>query len=112
SVVPGPNLGPKFSEQWPYPEPYDEVKAAPENYKLLYEDGKLRFFEVMIRPGETTPVHGTPYPAILAFNAITDPADVIDKPLDPSSPLNGQGAGHGKAPSTQNLKVPTCMTSA
>jgi len=111
-VVPGPALGPKFSEQWPYALAYDSIQAAPNNYKLLYEDGKIRLLEVMIRPGETTPMHGSPYPSVLAFNAITNPADVTDKPLDPSSPLNGQGAGHGRPPSTHNLKVPTCMTTA
>ncbi len=111
-LVPGPTLGPKFSEQWPYPIVYDSIQAAPNNYKLLYEDGKMRLLEVMIRPGETTPIHGSPYPAVLAFNTITNPADVTDTKLDPSSPLNGQGAGHGKPPSTHDLKVPTCTTMA
>src|SRR5579859_6843354 len=95
NLVPAPPLGPKLSDQWPYPIAYDSIQAAPENYKLLFEDGKMRLLEVKIRPGETTPMHGTPYPAVVAFNAISgNPADVADKPLDPSSPLNGQGAGN------------------
>lgn len=112
-LVPGPTLGPNFSEQWPYPIVYDSIQAAPNNYKLLFEDGKIRLLEVTIRPGETTPMHGSPYPAVLAFNAISgNPADVTDKMLDPASPLNGQGAGHGGPPTVHNLKVPTCMTTA
>jgi hypothetical protein len=109
-LVPSPALGPNFSEQWPYPIVYDSIQAAPNNYKLLYEDGKMRLLEVSIRPGETTPMHGNPYPSVLAFNAIGDPAKISDTKLDPNSPLNGQGAGQGRAPSVDNLKVPTCTT--
>jgi hypothetical protein len=48
----------KMSEQWPYPPEYDSVLAAPNNYRLLYEDGHVRLLEVAVRPGETTPGHG------------------------------------------------------
>jgi len=72
----------------------------------------MRLLEVTVRPGETTPMHGSPYPAVLAFNAIYNPADITEKTLDPSSPLNGQGAGHGGPPKVYNLKVPTCVTTA
>jgi hypothetical protein len=109
-LSPGPALGPKFSEQWPYPIAYDAIQAAPANYKLLFEDGKMRLIEVSIRPGETTPMHGSPYPAVLAFNTITNSADITDTKLDPASPLNGQGSGWGKAPHLYNLKVPLCET--
>jgi hypothetical protein len=113
NLMPGPALGPKFSAQWPYPIAYDSIQAAPENYKLLFEDGKIRLVEATIRPGETTPMHGSPYPAVVAFNAISgNPADVTDTPLDPSSPLNGQGAGHAPPPKLHNLTVPICMTTA
>jgi len=111
-LTPGPALGPNFSEQWPYPIVYDSIQAAPNNYKLLYEDGKMRLLEVNIRPGETTPMHGSPYPSVMAFNSITDPTKITDTKLDANSPLNGQGAGQGRAPSVDNLKVPTCMTMA
>ena len=111
-LVPGKALGPNFSEQWPYPIVYDSIQAAPNNYKLLFEDGKMRLLEVTIRPGETTPMHGSPYPAVLAFNAINNPAGITDKSLDPASPLNGQGSGKAGPPKVYNLKVPTCMTTA
>jgi mannose-6-phosphate isomerase-like protein (cupin superfamily) len=112
-IVRGPAPGPNFSEQWPYPIVYDSIQAAPNNYRLLFENEKMRLLEVTVRPGETTPMHGHPYPSVLTFNAISgDPALVTDKKLDPASPLNGQGAGHGGAPKVFNLKAPTCSTMA
>lgn len=111
-LVRGPALGPNVSEKWPYPLVYDSIQAAPNNFRLLYEDGKIRLIEVFIRPGETTPMHGYLYPAVLAFNTTTDPSLITDTNLDPASPLKGQGSGFGRAPNVHNMKVPTCMTTA
>ena len=109
--VPEPALGPNVSEQWPYSWLYDSVLAAPGNYRLLYEDGHVRRLEVAVRPGETTPLHGHPYPSVLAFDAdAPDPRDIVDTQLDPASPLNGQGAGHAPPPSVLNMTAPTCST--
>lgn len=103
----------KFSEQWPYPVAYDSVNAAPNNYKLLWEDGKLRLIEVIIRPGETTPLHGNPYPAVLAYNGdLGDASLVTETWRDPRSPLNGKGGGHAGPPHNHNLKSPSCGTIA
>ena len=111
NLQPGPPLGPNISEQWPFPLAYDSVVAAPNNYRLLYEDGHVRLLEVTVRPGETTPMHGHPYAAVLAFNAVLpDPSEIADTKLAPDSPLNGQGAGHAPPPSVFNMKVPTCTT--
>ena len=111
NLRPGPALGPNFSEQWPYSRLYDSVLAAPDNYQLLYEDGHVRLLEVSVRPGETTPMHGHPYPAVLAFDAVeADPREIVDTKLDPNSPLTGQGAGHGPAPSMFHMTAPTCAT--
>jgi mannose-6-phosphate isomerase-like protein (cupin superfamily) len=110
-VSPGPAMGPNVSEQWPYSRTYDSVLAAPDNYRTLYEDGHVRLIEVSIRPGETTPIHGHPYASVLAFDAVAaDPRQVIDTKLDPDDPRNGQGAGHGAAPSVLNMTAPTCTT--
>jgi hypothetical protein len=45
TIVPTPGTagGAKLSEKWPYPIAYDEIQAAPSNYKLLFEDQKLRY---------------------------------------------------------------------
>ena len=98
-----------FTEAWPYSRLYDSVLAAPNNYQLLYEDSHVRLLEVAVRPGETTPMHGHPYASVLAFDAVAiDPREVSDAKLDPRSPLNGQGAGHGAAPSAFDMTAPTC----
>jgi hypothetical protein len=110
-LVPGPNLGPNFSKEWPYPIVYDGIQAAPNNYKLLFEDQHLRFVEVIVRPGETTPMHGDPYTSVLAIGSISgDPSSVTYTKLEANSPLNGQGSGHGAAPTIMNMKVPLCET--
>jgi hypothetical protein len=88
---------------------YDSLLAAPNNYQLLYEDSHVRLLEVAVRPGETTPMHGHPYASVLAFDAAAiDPQKIFDTKLDPHSPLNGQGAGHGPAPSVFDMTGPTC----
>ncbi len=97
----------KFSEQWPYPIAYDSYKAAPNNYKLLYEDDHVRLIEVMIRPGETENMAGDPYPSVIATDAVSG-TQGEDHPLDAKSLLNGQGAGQGAAPA--GLEAPTCST--
>ena len=103
--------GPRISAQWPYPIAYDSIFAAPNNYRLLFEDGKIRLLEVTVRPGETTPLHGNPYPAVLAYNGnLPDAALVTETFLDPKSPLNGQGGGHSGPPTLHGLKSPTCAT--
>jgi len=108
-----PGLGPKLSEGWPYPLDYDSEVAAPNNYRVLYEDGHVRLVEVAVRPGETTPMHGNPYASVLAFNAVgPDKQDIVNTMLDPKASLSGQGAGHGPAPTVFNMKEPTCETLA
>ena len=111
NLKPGPALGPNFSVEWPYSRLYDSVLAAPDNYRLLYEDGHVRLLEVTVRPGEITPMHGHPYASVLAFDAVeADPREIVDTKLDPKSPLNGEKAGHGPAPSVFDMKSPTCET--
>jgi hypothetical protein len=95
--------GDKFSESWPYPQAYDSLLAAPNNYRLLYEDGHVRLLEVTVRPSEITPTHGNPYPSVLAFNtAAVDQREIFDTKL----------AGEGPAPSVFNMTAPTCATVA
>jgi hypothetical protein len=112
SPVPENRRDSKRQGGWPYPISYDSIVAAPNNYRLLYEDGHVRLLEVAVRPGETTPMHGHPYAAVLTYNAVIDTANVTEMQLDSKSPLNGQGAGHGPAPGILDMKVPTCTTTA
>ena len=106
NLTPGPALGPHFFGAMALFAPFTiRCSAAPDDYQLLYEDGHVRLLEVTVRPGETTPTHGHPYASVLAFD--TDPrsaAKSVDTKLSiRTAPLNGQGAGHGLAPSIFNM---------
>jgi hypothetical protein len=97
---------------WPFPAGLEATRAAPSNYRVVYADSHIRLVEVLIRPGETAPRAGSPYPAVLAFDtpqpnvaggatiAISDEARsdsfAVDRPR--------QSAG---APLTWNF--PTCQ---
>ncbi len=112
-VEAGAAAGNGLSQEWPYSPEYDSVVAAPNNYRLLYEDGHVRLLEVTVRPGETTPAHGNPYASVLAFNTLAvDEREIVETKLDLRAPLNEHRAGHGPAPSAFNMKVPTCETVA
>jgi hypothetical protein len=102
-------FGPAFSSAWPYPIGYDSLLAAPSNERLLFEDDHIRFVEVTIRPGETEPMSGDPYPSVVAMDTPLGHS-FEDKLLDPNSPLNGQGAGFGGPP--PGFDAPTCTSSA
>lgn len=82
--------GPNLSAAWPYPASLDSYKASPNTNRLLWEDGKMRLIEVLIRPGETEAMHGNPYPSVLAFDADSGVSPTV-KFMDAKSPLNGQG---------------------
>jgi hypothetical protein len=96
---------------WNYPKTYDSIVAAPDNNRLLFEDNKLRFIEVTIPPSTTEPINGQPYPAVYLYDRPQpDPSLITDTKTDPSSPLNGQGAGHGTPPA--GMDGPSCDTMA
>src|ERR1700689_4027067 len=85
--------------EWNYDKSYDSVVAASNNNKLLFEDAKMRLIEVTIQPGTTEPMNGQPYPSVYLYDRPQpESAYITDTKMDPSSPLNGQGAGHGAPP--------------
>lgn len=100
--------GAKLSAQWPYAAGYDSFLAAPNNYKLLYETDHVRLLEVSIRPGETTPMHGHPYPGVYAMDSITGEAPVTVHYLDAKSALNGQDRS-AETRST-GMAAPACLS--
>ena len=93
---------------WPYADAYDEVTAAGEAYRVRYEDDHIRLVEVGVVPGAHTKMHGDPYAAVIAMDSPSPKTE--DVLLDPSSQLNGQGAGH--APPPQGLQYPLGETQA
>lgn len=82
----------------------DSISAAPDNYRLLYEDQHVRLLEVTVRPGETTRPHSNPYASVLALNTVIDEKSIVD--------AHGPAPGHAPAPSVFDMKVPTCTTMA
>jgi hypothetical protein len=119
-LVPGPQLGKPFSKDFPYPLAYDSYKAAPNNHYLRYEDGHVRFIEVVIRPGEKENMHGHPYPSVFAFDgapifarqtagaSTNERPRGRDTPLDPNSPFNSPTGGSAAAP--EGYTAPSCTT--
>jgi hypothetical protein len=117
-ALPRPNAptseGANVSPQWPYPAAYEEVQAAPGNFRILYQNDDVRLVEVSIRPGEKVPMAGNAYPAVLAFDsliafdAIYNHIGVSERELDPGSSLNGKGDGAALPPI--GWKLPRCVT--
>jgi hypothetical protein len=97
----------KNPDAWPYPDAYDSVIAAGEVNHVRYEDDHIRLVEVGYFPGVRSPMHGQPWPSVLAYDS-PQPAAMEDTNLDPDSVLNGQGAGHCPAP--EGLQNPSCVT--
>lgn len=130
-VHPGPDAKP-FSKEFPYPIAYDSYIAAPNNHKMRYQDNHVRFLEVVFRGGERENLHGHPYSSVFAHDiGGGSPATSTDGPLpeagihvkpdgspmhssvgdiklDPTSQLNNQNNGLGKAP--PGMQWPTCNT--
>lgn len=108
SSLKGQDTAAKFSNDWPYPIAFDSLRAAPANYKLLYEDDHIRFIEFVLRPGETEQMEGDPYASVIADDAISG-SKLEDTALDPKHPNNP--ADRGQVPSPPGFDSPTCSTS-
>ena len=110
-----PPSGPAFTPAWPFPIGYETVRAAPATYHLLVETGHVRVTEVTIPPGATTPMVGTPYYAVQAYDTpqpgTPGGPTVTARELDGSRPLRGsETLGGAHAP--PNLDGPTCTITA
>lgn len=85
----------------------DALAAAPNNYRLLFEDDHVRLVEVTLRPGETEPWHRDIYPSVLAMDADSG-GEPVDRLREPNSALNGQGSQRAGPP--PGFTAPSCMT--
>jgi len=84
----------------PRPDATDAVTAAPNDYKLRYEDQHVRLVEVVVRPGETENMHTDPYALVIASDAVA-PSKLTDTA---PAPVAGQG------PAPKGMEFPTCAT--
>ncbi len=48
-----------------WPEGLDALQASPNQHKLMFENEHVRVLDILIRPGERTPVHTHRWPGIL-----------------------------------------------
>lgn len=101
--------GAKFSDGWPYPIKFDTYQAAPNNQKVLYEDAHIRMVEVTIRPGESEPFEGDPYPSVIASDTLPN-AGVEDVPMDSKIVVDPESVRH--TPPPPDFDLPVCSTSA
>jgi len=58
------------ASSWPYPASLDAVAAAPQNHKVLYEDGSIRFLEVTVRPGEKENMHDHQWSSVFIVDRV------------------------------------------
>lgn len=50
------------------PDSLDAATAAPQNHRVLFEDGHVRLLEVTIQPGETESFHRHAAPSVFGFD--------------------------------------------
>ena len=95
---------------WAYPIAYESVRAAPANYRVLFNNGKVRLLEVNIPPGATEPMNGTPYFAVNAFDTLEPGTPqgprISDRQLDDKASATKLVLGGGKVP--PGLDGPSC----
>ena len=95
---------------WPFPIAAESVRAAPANYRVLFNNGKVRLLEVTIPPGATEPMNGTPYYAVNAFDSLepgtADGPKISDRQLGGTDATTKAVLGGAKPPS--GLDGPSC----
>jgi hypothetical protein len=103
----GPQSGPGYSAEYPYPKAYDPTLAAPANHFVRYEDAHVQLVEVVVRPGETENFHGHPYSSVFADDGggFYPGIELHNEVVNPDS-INPRGK-IGLPPS--KFKYPTCF---
>ena len=55
---------PTRKAEWPWPDSFDAVIAAPQYHRLVLENDRVRVLDTRIPAGEIVPVHSHRWPAI------------------------------------------------
>jgi hypothetical protein len=63
---------PAASQPWPWPNELDAMIAAAAFHRNLFENDRVRFLEVVIRPGELVPVHTHRWPSVVYVQGTSD----------------------------------------
>jgi len=70
---------PTRKTEWPWPDSFDAMIAAPQYHRLVFENERVRVLDTLIPPGETVPVHSHRWPAIYY---VVVPGDFIRRDPD------------------------------
>jgi len=62
-----------------WPKELDAVVAAPDNHKILLENGDVRVLDVTVQPGEVEPLHSHSWNSVLYIQAA---GDFVDRDAD------------------------------
>ena len=56
---------PSAAQEGRWPAWLDAMAAAPQSHRVLFENERVRVLEVVVRPGETEPVHAHSWPSLM-----------------------------------------------
>lgn len=95
------------SPDWPWPQSFDAVAAAPNSHNLLMENGHVRVVEVVVPPGKKEPIHTPRWPSVM----MVDQAARIryydeDENVEYKSPKRGENDMAEQSPPETALMEP------
>ena len=104
-LVRGPALGPKFSASGPIPSRMTPFKPRRTTTSFSSKTARFACSKSSFVPAKQRPCMGIRIPRCWCSTPMSGNPPRSPKPLDPPSPLNGQGAGHAGPPKTHNLNA-------
>ena len=63
---------PAAAQPWPWPDELDAMIAAASFHRMLFENGQVRYLEVIIHPGDFVPVHTHRWPSVIYVQSTSD----------------------------------------
>ena len=63
---------PNAEPDWPWPDKLDAMIAAASSHRKLFENEHVRYLEVIIRPGESVPVHTHRWCSVIYVQSTSD----------------------------------------
>lgn len=80
---------------WPWPDDLDAMKAAPQNHKVVYEDGNVRILAVILDGKKSEPIHTHKWKSVMW----------ISKPIVPCQIKNYKKSADGKLVVSDSLTI-------
>jgi len=60
------------SQTWPWPDDLDALVAAAAFHRRLFENDRVRYLEVIIKPGDFVPVHTHKWSSVIYVQSTSD----------------------------------------